>query len=317
MQGAQMSWQKEMQAANDARQENLERLRHSNDLELAGRRESHDVAMEDKRVAANTAQAATEHQYRAGEIAGNQQFQTKVAGREEALTRERWTREDRQSVERNALSQISDIDGRILKLSDTLGEAQMKGEVMDPAGAESLKAEIAGLRQQRDQLRQETIFRLADMGDPRYKKVEAPSNAAAKGEVAPPGPDAMTPRAGAAQAAAPGSLAVTPPPPAPAEQRAVQKTARRLLSSAPVPGSALPPSKESSDTRQLLRTGFEAFSARDAGEEAVAKRASNIMLGTQQFDPQTIQALRKMDPARRQSLLKADDARLARYGFTP
>lgn len=259
---AEMSWHQDMATAEAERQDNLARLRHTQDLEMEGRREAHDVSMESSRVQANKDQSVVEHDYRSKEIEGNQAFQTKMAGREESLTRERWTREDRSAVEMQGARDINQLDERILKLTDTLGEAEMKGEVMDPAGSQRIQQEIAGLRDQRTQARQALIFRLADMGDPRYKKVAPPASAAG----APGAAGAPV----AAQAADP--TAIAPPPPSPRDKRDARRKDRTLLpGGSPAPGAAqaAPPSDPA--MRTLLKTGSTAFHGQEDDDAAIAQ----------------------------------------------
>lgn len=211
---AEISWRSDMAQAEAERTENLARLRHQQDVDLETRREAHDVSMEDRRIAANKSQMEEERGFRREEREADRSARAEEraadrgARREERaadadLQRERWSREDRMAVERQGMQAINEVDERILKLTDTLGEAELKGEVMDPAGSKRIQDELTALRTQRSKLRQDLTIRLADMGDPRFRKVAPPTAGDASAAPAAAGP---APKADAAVSTGGGPL---------------------------------------------------------------------------------------------------------------
>jgi hypothetical protein len=223
---AQLSWQKEQAQAQAEREENMLRLRQKLSNEELDKRQGFDVQNEESRFQHNLTAAEREAELRGKESKEERQWRERQAriergwqvsdrGSAAALQRENWTRQDREAIERQALSQISTIDSRILDLRDAID----KGEYPDPSKAE---AEVKRLLTERQQAHVSMIARLADMGDPRYQEVSAP----------PGGDKTQAPRA--AQAPQPTGSAdagvdVTPPPMGPWERRQMAKRGRRAL----------------------------------------------------------------------------------------
>jgi hypothetical protein len=228
---AQMSWQQEQERAQADREENMLRLRQKLSNEELDKRQGFDVQNEESRfqhnLKVNEAEAvqrgketAEERKWREQQARTERGWQVQDRGRAESLQRENWTRQDRDAIERQATAQASTIDGRILDIRDAVD----KGEYPDPTKAEG---EVKRLMAERDRIRTDTIARLADMGDPRYKEVKPP-----------PGSEASQPPR-AAQGPRPTSPAptdVSAPPPGPWERRQMAKRKQRELlptSSAP------------------------------------------------------------------------------------
>jgi hypothetical protein len=94
-----------------------------------------------------------------------QRHERDVIGREEALQRERWGREDRRSIEENANTQIAALAQRITEVQDS----QRKGEFLDPAAEADAMAEIEEAMDQIRSVRARAYRALGEAGDRRYK----------------------------------------------------------------------------------------------------------------------------------------------------
>lgn len=276
---AALSWQQEQAKAQAEREENMLRLRQKLSNEELDKRQGFDVANEESRFQHNLKVNEVEAERRGKETAEERKWREQQARTErgwqnadrtraESLQRENWTRQDRDAIERQAAAQASTIDGRILDIRDAVD----KGEYTDPTKAEG---EIKRLMAERDRIRTDTIARLADMGDPRYKEVKPP-----------PGSEAsQQPRA----AQGPMAVDVKPPPKAPSDVRKEQKgdldAIRRRMKSSTEPGPvhSAPSPGRGAQNRALLSGGdlgamaLTSFAGEDAKRQqklAAAKEAA-------------------------------------------
>jgi hypothetical protein len=154
--------QKDQEEAAAAREENMIRLRQSLSNEELDKRQKFEEGMQETGFSQQKELQGNAQKFQAGEGQKDRSFRASESRRSEDMQRDRWTREDRNLVERESLSQINEIDNRILKIRDAVD----KGEYPDPTKAE---AEVQRLMDSRRQVQQSTLIRLADMGDPRRR----------------------------------------------------------------------------------------------------------------------------------------------------
>lgn len=290
---AQMSWQKEQQAADAEREENMIRLRQKLSNEELDKRQGFEKENEATRFANNMTVAATERGYRQEETAAERKFRTQMAGREEGMQRERWKREDLDRVERSGLAQIGSFDNRIMELRDAIA----KGEYTETAQAEQ---EISALQRARASAEAALQARLADMGDPRFKEVQ------------------REPPAGGSQGS--DDLSVQPPPDPPSKKRDDQKRSNRQPAKVDMPVDDRMPdfSAQQRPTHSAQRTPATGGgrSLLDVGREAFkpAGPADNRPLAQAFF-----RAIRAGDPVPqdvRAALLALDPVQRRRIGVT-
>lgn len=194
------------------------------DLKLMERREQHDLTMQDRDAAMRREQM----------------------GAESALYEKRAGREDLESAQRSYAAQFEAVDERLAELNDQMikarTEAQTQGTELDPALLQPWQDEIKQLQQQKRQIGKQRDIHLAQLGDPRYKKlspqeVEEERKVASGMQRSTPrtnryagGPRAEQQEAVAAQAPTPKKGDVPAPPPKPKgmmerEQRKARKVA--------------------------------------------------------------------------------------------
>lgn len=290
---AQMSWQKEQQAADAEREENMIRLRQKLSLEELEKRQGYERENEQTRLNNNMRVAETERGWRQEETREERQFRLGLAAREEGMQRERWKREDLDRVERSGLSQISAFDDRIMELRDAIA----KGEYTETAQAEQ---EISALQRARASAEAALQARLADMGDPRYREIQRDAPASQGDDAAP---------------------SVTPPPDPPSKRRDEQKRGNRQPAKAmPVddrvpdfsaqqrPAHSARQSQSGAGGRSLIDVGREAFKpAEPADNRPLAQEFFRAIRAGKPVPEDVRAALLALDPVQRRRIGVTDE----------
>lgn len=290
---AQMSWQKEQQAADAEREENMIRLRQKLSLEELDKRQGYERENEQTRFSNNMKVAETERGWRQEETEAERKFRLGLVSREEGMQRERWKREDLDRVERSGLSQISAFDDRIMELRDAIA----KGEYTETAQAEQ---EISALQRARASAEAALQARLADMGDPRYREIQRDAPGAGRGGDSGP--------------------AVTPPPDPPSKRRDEQKRNSRQPAKVDMPVDNRVPdfSAQQRPTHSAQRAAATGGSRSliDIGREAFkpAEPADNRPLAQAFF--RAIRAGKPVPEDVRAALLALDPVQRRRIGVT-
>lgn len=169
-----------------AREENLVRLRakleeqgnisqFGRQKELIGMEEAARGRGADREEAFTLKRDAHGQAFETTQAVERRKHELTMAGREEAMQRGRWKREDLQQFERSYAAQVDDIDDRIVKVKDKIRDDRARSTNTGVAPDESVLAErleeITQLQGQKSLLVQQRGEMLANMGDTRYGKI--------------------------------------------------------------------------------------------------------------------------------------------------